>query len=380
MKPPTMEELEGLVAQGRFEQAIALLERLDPPAAANLVMAIPFSEQQKLFRVLPVELAATLVGEFPYYHAYVLLHLRPVRELRAIVDKMNPDDRLQFFDELPGEAWQTLTEELSGKGVAEARREGEMVAAVEVPPAIEKAPPAAEPIIEAFEIEKSYLQPDGRHIPVIAASARPYLCRDPCLRRLHQQIDDPAPNSSLRRRRHGGRRRRLIRCCLILARAASAELLELLSDRGGREDLYHVAEELLMKVGDLQPIVEGATLLGFARTEKGDVELTPSGRAFVDADIAASKPLFREAALAHTALIQRIQSSLHNKSDHAMPAEFFRDVLDEHFAEDEVQRQIETALNWGRCGEIFTYDSATDRLLSHQAVGSADSTEHVPHH
>src|SRR6516165_1979715 len=134
MKPPTMEELEGLVAQGRFEQAIALLERLDPPAAANLVMAIPFSEQQKLFRVLPVELAATLVGEFPYYHAYVLLHSRPVRELRAIVDKMNPDDRLQFLDELPGEAWQTLTEELSGKGVAEARREGEMVAAVEVPP------------------------------------------------------------------------------------------------------------------------------------------------------------------------------------------------------------------------------------------------------
>ena len=159
-----------------------------------------------------------------------------------------------------------------------------------------------------------------------------------------------------------------------------AGLLELLSDRGGREDLYHVAEELLMKVGDLQPIVEGATLLGFARTEKGDVELTPSGRTFVDADITARKLLFREAALAHAALIQRIHSGLQSKSDHAMPAEFFRDILDEHFAEDEVQRQIETALNWGRCGEIFTYDSATDRLLSHQAVGSADSTEHVPHH
>jgi NitT/TauT family transport system ATP-binding protein len=159
-----------------------------------------------------------------------------------------------------------------------------------------------------------------------------------------------------------------------------AGLLELLSDRGGREDLYHVAEELLMDVEDLLPIVEGATLLGFARTEKGDVELTSGGRAFVDADIATRKLLFREAALAHIALIQQIQSCLQNKSDHAMPMEFFRDVLEEHFAEDEVQRQIETALNWGRYGEIFTYDSETDRLLSHEPVASADSTERSLQH
>ena len=57
-----------------------------------------------------------------------------------------------------------------------------------------------------------------------------------------------------------------------------AGLLELLSDREGQEDLYHVAEELLMEVDDLLPILEGATLLGFARTESGDVKLTPSGR------------------------------------------------------------------------------------------------------
>ena len=45
-----------------------------------------------------------------------------------------------------------------------------------------------------------------------------------------------------------------------------------------------------------------------------------------------------------------------------MPLEFFRDILDEHLPEEEVQRQIETALNWGRYAEIFTYDSETDRL------------------
>ena len=55
-----------------------------------------------------------------------------------------------------------------------------------------------------------------------------------------------------------------------------------------------------------------------------------------------------------------------------MPLEFFRDVLDEHLPEEEVQRQIETVLNWGRYAEIFTYDSETDRLLRYQPVSLSD--------
>ena len=61
-----------------------------------------------------------------------------------------------------------------------------------------------------------------------------------------------------------------------------AGLLELLNDRGGKDDLYHVADELLMEVNDLLPIIEAATLLDFARTEKGDVEITDKGREFVE--------------------------------------------------------------------------------------------------
>ena len=51
-----------------------------------------------------------------------------------------------------------------------------------------------------------------------------------------------------------------------------------------------------------------------------------------------------------------------------MPLEFFRNLLEEHFTEDEAQRQIETVLNWGRYGEIFTYDSENDRLLLHEGT------------
>jgi len=158
-----------------------------------------------------------------------------------------------------------------------------------------------------------------------------------------------------------------------------AGLLELINDRGGKEDLYHIAEELLMEVDDLLPIVEATTLLDFARTDKGDVEITPAGKAFVDADIATQKDLFREAALGHSTLLSQIASGLRSKSDGAMPLEFFRDILEEHFPEVEVQRQLDTALNWGRYAEIFRYDSERDRLFLQTAVHSAETNQDVLH-
>jgi NitT/TauT family transport system ATP-binding protein len=139
------------------------------------------------------------------------------------------------------------------------------------------------------------------------------------------------------------------------------------SDRGGKEDLYRISEELLMNVDDLLPIVEAAALLLFVKSERGDIELTPSGKRFAEADISTRKEIFREAALAHVMLLQQMKSSLASKSDHTMPLELFRDVLEEHFSDDDVQRQIDTALNWGRYGDLFTYDSESDRLVLPQS-------------
>jgi NitT/TauT family transport system ATP-binding protein len=145
-----------------------------------------------------------------------------------------------------------------------------------------------------------------------------------------------------------------------------AGLLGLLVDHGGEEDLYHVAEELLLEIDDLLPIVQGATLLGFATADEGDVKITSAGRDFVGADISTRKSLFREAALAHVALLQKMKSALDSRSDHAMPLEFFHDILDEHFTETEVEKQLQTALNWGRYAEIFSYDPESGSLRLHK--------------
>jgi len=127
-----------------------------------------------------------------------------------------------------------------------------------------------------------------------------------------------------------------------------------------------------MDVNDLLPTVEAAALLDFARSDRGDVEITPAGKAFAEADIDTRKRLFRGAARAHVTLLKQMESALAAKSDHALPLEFFRDMLEDHFPEAEVQRQIETALNWGRYGDIFTFDSSDDRVLLYQPGTSVE--------
>lgn len=153
-----------------------------------------------------------------------------------------------------------------------------------------------------------------------------------------------------------------------------AGLLELLHDRGGHEDLFRLAEDLVMDVEDLLPILEACQLLGFAWLKEGDVQLSPSGAAFADADIQTRKIMFRKAALEHVTILKQIDSVLKKKSDHMIGDDFFRDILDEHFSEDEVERQFETAVNWGRYAEIFDYDRDGGRLI--QAEAAAPEAAH----
>jgi len=150
-------------------------------------------------------------------------------------------------------------------------------------------------------------------------------------------------------------------------------LLELLNSHGGKDNLYSVAEDLRLEVDDLLPIVEAAALLRFAKSGRGDIEITPEGRAFAEADIAARKKLFRDASLAHINLLRQMHSALSSKSDHTLPLEFFRDLLREYYSEPEVKRQIETALNWGRYADLFKYDADIDRLSLYQSEGVTDS-------
>jgi NitT/TauT family transport system ATP-binding protein len=141
-----------------------------------------------------------------------------------------------------------------------------------------------------------------------------------------------------------------------------AGLLEILADHGGKADLHELAHELSLEVDALLPAVDTAVLLGMLKVEEGDAIITPMGQEFAAADIQQRKALFRKAALANVPLLRQMEQALKAKANRTLPAEFFHDLLDEHFSEEESHRQLETALQWGRYAEIFDYDPSTGKL------------------
>ena len=165
MNLPTLERVRGAVSQGLWDEAVALFQQLNLGTAADIFKTLPFGQQQTLFRRFPVDFAAKVLTRLPYYDEYVLLHTRP-RELRQIVDAMDANDRMRFFDELPEEAWRHLMDELSAETQAESR--GTERRATTAPELGVRPVLAPELILEARAIEKRFRQPDGREIQVIA--------------------------------------------------------------------------------------------------------------------------------------------------------------------------------------------------------------------
>lgn len=139
-------------------------------------------------------------------------------------------------------------------------------------------------------------------------------------------------------------------------------LLEILVDQGGRANLHALADELSLEVDALLPAVDTLVLLGLLKLVEGDAIITPDGEAFAKGDIQERKKIFRAAVLANVPILRQMEQALKAKANRTLPAEFFQDLLDEHFSEDESQRQLETAIQWGRYAELFDYDAASGKL------------------
>jgi len=126
--------------------------------------------------------------------------------------------------------------------------------------------------------------------------------------------------------------------------------------------MHVLADELSLEVDALLPTVDTAVLLGLLSLEEGDAILTAEGKAFANADIQERKAIFRKAVQANIPLLRQMEQALKAKSNRTLPAEFFQDLLDEHFSEDEARRQLETAIQWGRYAELFDFDAASGKL------------------
>ena len=139
--------------------------------------------------------------------------------------------------------------------------------------------------------------------------------------------------------------------------------LELLEDLNEKTDLYKLADRFMMDSEDFFPIVDGATLLKFAKVVDGDIELTSDGVRFAQASVLERKELFRTQLVQNVPAVNKILAILQSKSNKRMNIEFFEDTLAHSFPPAEVKEHLDILIDWGRYAELFAYDEQSRQLF-----------------
>ncbi len=141
-----------------------------------------------------------------------------------------------------------------------------------------------------------------------------------------------------------------------------AGLLELLEDSPDK-DLYRLGQELQLEVDDILPIVEAGKLMDFVEIQEGDINLTATGRRFIVGNIDERKQIVKAQLLAHVRLIQQIYRLCQAKRNQRFPEELILDILEAHFTAQEAKRQLNTAIDWGRYAELYSYDEPSGEIF-----------------
>lgn len=139
-------------------------------------------------------------------------------------------------------------------------------------------------------------------------------------------------------------------------------LIETMTSFEARIDLPELADELMMNIDDLFPILETLEILGFAKVSAGDIQLSDLGKQFSEADLQERKQLFAQRLLEKVPLARYIRRILDDKAGHCVSEERFLSKLEDYLSDKEADRVLRTMIDWGRYAEIFAYDFNTGIL------------------
>jgi NitT/TauT family transport system ATP-binding protein len=148
-----------------------------------------------------------------------------------------------------------------------------------------------------------------------------------------------------------------------------AGLVEIVYANDAQIGLSDLADELNFEIDDLLPLLDAATMLGFIDVGDGELTLTDIGAQFTTADIQTSKQIFAAQARHRAPLVRTICKALAGSADGDLRAGFFLDLLRRGFSAEDARRQLDTAIDWGRYGELFDYDSLSDQITADPAAG-----------
>ena len=137
-----------------------------------------------------------------------------------------------------------------------------------------------------------------------------------------------------------------------------AGLLEQLGEMPqNRADIYQLAKEFKMNSDQLLRLTEAAELLGFATISQGDILLNALGETYAEASILARKEIFAS-RIRRLPVFKWLMALLRSADKNQLSWDVVQAALELEFPPEEAERQLDTAVNWGRYAELLAYDDS----------------------
>jgi NitT/TauT family transport system ATP-binding protein len=137
-------------------------------------------------------------------------------------------------------------------------------------------------------------------------------------------------------------------------------LLEYLSARGGREDVFRIASDTHHEYGAMIAAVNAAELLDFVDTPRRSLMLEPLGMRFVAAGPQERKTIWRDQLL-RLVLFKRVADAIARQPQHRVDAELVLETIAMMMPEEDYERVFGVFTSWARYGDLFAYDETTRR-------------------
>lgn len=122
-----------------------------------------------------------------------------------------------------------------------------------------------------------------------------------------------------------------------------------------RVDIYGLADGLKITSEELLALTEASELLGFATIAEGDLQLSPIGTQFATGDANARKEIFAS-RIERVPIFKWLLKLLEASDTHILEWDVVSSALELEFPEDEVERQLDIVVTWGRFADLLAYD------------------------
>jgi len=130
----------------------------------------------------------------------------------------------------------------------------------------------------------------------------------------------------------------------------------------GGISLAELADELVLELDELLPIIDAGELLGLMEVDDAQLELTEAGRRLRAAEEEEQQELLRSQLLSRVPLVRQLQEALDASARGEVDGDTVLARLNEQFTDQEADEVFDTFISWTRSCGLFRYNREQDRF------------------